>query len=1497
MSFYDEIRKKEDTTKTFYDELRKGISDKYEAPKYIPPLASGYTTKPTEISLDTRKPLYETLKQDTLKQEPLKENTLTTRKPLYETLKADFKPVTETNSVMGYEFQRPTKESVAEAKSISDKEKELDKLELKRIDDEMKRLRNKNIGNLSEVDQKVYDNLIVDRLDAQAKVKPIQRGIFDAATTGISNVLGFEDTKELGTKDIELTEAQEIRLSESEQELKESAGYKTGYLGTKFVGTAAQYGVVNSAIGSSKVGAWLTEKLGSKFVATQAVDLLADVIIQTPVEAMEIINSDGTLGDFAKKTAINRGVDIALNLLMGVGSEVLQGKKALKAISDSGNAKMIDDVIAKMTPEQSKLVRETLKTDIPLSPTMKDTTFYDELRKVEQPKLSTFEQATKDVSEGKLTPEYPSKDRLGQLKTDTTKVETPIKTDIPKVEPTKLEPLKDIQGKTVDIDGNTYKIVGEDGNNYKAITFTGEETFIPKVIADKAKILNDDELLTSQIKSKAQESIYNLNATVKGEQGFSKVDVPESKFIKGETGEVYPRTKRLTTDDIATFLDNKYASSYADLEKKLNNIVNGKKPTKNEREMIEYFTESIKKNEVKSIIEPPKKVELPKVKKEVKAPEIKKVTPKVKTVEPPKIKKTMTIAEKAVELPKLKNVNMKKDPTMIIKMPEVKKVKTNTRINEPDISASTLKSHLAEGDEKTALDKIIGDTKKTKKSFKQLALDVHKHSVDMLTPFKTLEQNVTGSKKLVTAENSLYKTAINSAGAPTRAEELIRTNLEPILKQVEKDGFSMEQFQLYSLMKHAEDVNAANMKSGFSDAEIKTVLDKYSGTKLEKSRKELMSFQNGIIKEMYDGDLISKESFYALNNKWKNYMPLSRVIDDEKVEFLKGMNNSFNNPSNNLNALKGSDKSVKSPIESILNNVYKTQDSISKNAVGVQLAELAKLDVDGSFIRKLEVGEEIGRKNVVTVSLGGEPVKFEVEPDVFKTFNNMDKESSNLLLKILQKPASILRLGATTTMEFATRNPFKDIQDAFMKAESGFNPFTDFAAGLMSTIKKDQWYSDFMKSSGGYGNFLSPDQHAKNIKSMLKQSPVKNAINIVNPMSYVKLISSISNATETATKVGVFRKAVKKGVSLPEAAYQARSIMDFSRAGSSVKEANKVIAFLNAPIQGKSTLIRAIKDNPKKVLTRIGAISVLPTVGISANNYYFASDEQKKRIAESPDWLKATAWQVAIPGTDIIARLPKAFETAVISNGVERALDALLLDDKEAFEGYIGQSVKDIASIPIMMTGLTGLYEGASNYSQFRQGPIIPQREKNLQSKDQFDSATSEAAKGIAGVIGALTKKDGNFASPRIIDYMLKSSTGGLGTTALNSMDWLLDKTGIVDKPVKAKKDVTQLPLLKGWLVNSSTSAKSVGDLYDLKTELTKEKGSLKLSDSNFDKQPLLTYVTRETGRISDISKEIRTVTESKTLTAEEKRIEIDRLIKMRNNVGIEAMKKYKKNE
>jgi Large polyvalent protein associated domain 38 len=834
------------------------------------------------------------------------------------------------------------------------------------------------------------------------------------------------------------------------------------------------------------------------------------------------------------------------------------------------------------------------------------------------------------------------------------------------------------------------------------------------------------------------------------------------------------------------------------------------------------------------------------------------------------------------------------EPALVGKDPGLIKVKPLPEIDHASGDVSSFRSK-------------INRTPQKENKFMETLKNLRTQFVDDMAPLERLEKGIRGV--IPSAEKSLYKTARLTKGSPERAHEIVRTKLGPVLQSVKQLGFNEKDLGDYALAVHARDVNAKGMNSGFTNAEIDDVIKQFGTPEMEQARKQLVQVSDDVLRnELGDNQILTSESMDAMREKWPNYMPLFRAFDDDKVGFAGGMSNALANANNPIKRLEGSSRDVIDPIESMVKNIFQATNQADRNKVGLQLSKLASEDQNG-MLRKLNPNEKVDRKNVVSVMENGEKVKYEVPPEIYKTITNMDKESTNTLIKILQAPASTLRAGATLTPEFSLRNPLRDVIQAYVVSKSGFNPITDFPVGLWNAIFKGKtfkvggrevstgkWFNDFIESNGGYGNIVSMDRnlHRKALENVLKEGDTPKFRNIVNPKSWLDLLRTVADVSETATKIGEYRAAIKKqGVTREEAAYRARDLMDFARAGTSIREANKVVAFLNANIQGKSKLIRAIKEDPKGVTARSFKAVTAPTIGAYIAQKYMSNDEQKATIDDAPQWLKDTFYLVPVPGTNQVARIPKPFDLApIFSNLVERSLDYAVEKDPDAFDKYAKQAISSY-SVPTMLTGLSPIIEGMANYSFFRQGPIDPMRDQDVKYPDRYDINTSETSKLLGKGINSLTGGEGafkNFGSPRIVDNTIRGLTGGLGEYTVDAVDFVMDKTGIVNKKVeKPDKQVNQQPLLRSFMVNQGSTGESVNKIYNLLDTLTKARGSAKQNEKDFAKEDTYKQVKDVAKDISEISKEMRSIENDPNMSGETKRRLLDDLNKQRNEIARQA--------
>ena len=350
-----------------------------------------------------------------------------------------------------------------------------------------------------------------------------------------------------------------------------------------------------------------------------------------------------------------------------------------------------------------------------------------------------------------------------------------------------------------------------------------------------------------------------------------------------------------------------------------------------------------------------------------------------------------------------------------------------------------------------------------------------------------------------------------------------------------------------------------------------------------------------------------------------------------------------------------------------------------------------------------------------------------------KALEALDPKDIHAALKVLTIPAQALRAGSTLTPDFMARNPVRDIAQAYIN--TGMSPIYAIK-GLWDVMVQNPKAIEYLRNNGGMGGFITGagdvDEMARALRKFDNTAAGKKFVDILkDPQSYniLRPLQMLSEATEMGTKTGAYKYFLDKGLSKEEAAYQARDLMDFAMGGTTSKNINKVSTFFNSQMVGKYKFYRALKRDPKGVITRIFIASIIPSLTAVAATKYLGTEEQQSKISDAPGWLKNNFYLFPLPGGQI-GRIPKAFESAPVSTLFEDVMNYYWNNDPTAFDNAIKELFEQqgIGLGTIMPTAVKPIVEGAFNYSIFRKAPIIPYREKNPQftvpSEEQYDVDT-----------------------------------------------------------------------------------------------------------------------------------------------------------------------------
>lgn len=830
---------------------------------------------------------------------------------------------------------------------------------------------------------------------------------------------------------------------------------------------------------------------------------------------------------------------------------------------------------------------------------------------------------------------------------------------------------------------------------------------------------------------------------------------------------------------------------------------------------------------------------------------------------------------------------------------------------------------ITQGDYNQAKGLVDFDSVKAKEPFNKEK--AYTRFVDDLNPLQLAEKALKGF--VGKGSDSLYKMARLSRGIGERAKlavtrgiydaqgNKVSEGLRQIVKPLEKMGIKEEDFATYLAVKHAMDLKAMGKRVPFTDAQMQAVLQKLDTPEVQAVQKKIIGFNDKLLDILVDAQILTSKSVADMKKEFPNYVPFFRHFEDDVEAGFKnggyGAGKAFANVTNPIKKMseEGSTRTIINPIESMVLNTFKVMNAAAKNKTGLQLAKLAKVDGAGAWVEHVGPGGSAGNEHIISVWENGAKQAYKIrEPELYNAMLSLDAESSNSLIKFLGGAASILRAGATLTPEFTIRNAMRDVVGATINSTKyGFNPI-DFFKGLGHVIGKTKTFDQFLSSGGSMSTMMSLDRDASReaMEQVFRKSLKDKTMNVVtSKKELAKLLSRYTPAravigglrkaaevSELSTKVGAFNKTLKKTGDLEEAAFTARDLMDFNRAGSSIRQANKAVAFMNASIQGLDKSVRAFKDNPASFLVRAFTTLVLPTIGL----HYWANNlppEQKKAYNNIPQWQKDNFFIVPIPGTNQFARIPKPFEQGMLfATGTERTLRWFADHDPEAYKDY-GKSLLETLTPPVMISALTPLLEALTNHSFFRNAPVVPQGEQRLEKKDQFGMYTSETAKLIGkGVSKIPGMEDSNAASPRIIDNTIKGYTAGLGQYGVATLDGLLKVIlgkGEVQQP---KKEWYENPPVSGFLATTSGGGQVRQDFYDKWDKLSKEKASADKNQTRFENIQDYARLKSSKTVIDKLMEQYKRVQQDRAISAQDKRSKLDALDGKMNDVAAKGLGK-----
>lgn len=562
--------------------------------------------------------------------------------------------------------------------------------------------------------------------------------------------------------------------------------------------------------------------------------------------------------------------------------------------------------------------------------------------------------------------------------------------------------------------------------------------------------------------------------------------------------------------------------------------------------------------------------------------------------------------------------------------------------------------------------------------------------------------------------------------------------------------------------------------------------------------------KRAILDPAVDLGIISSESAAKIEATGDYYTPFRRWSD----EWNAYGGGAGGNP---IKRMKGSEKDIFSPLQTLLDMNYTSARYFEKVRVGQSIFKMKDLNPELSAAIK-EVPKAAG--DTIAVPIEGKTRFLKVSPEVKIAFESLRPAESQATLSVLGLWAKFQRAGITLDPRFSAYSHNVRYQaEAYLYAKHGFIPGYDFLRGLAASLGKNEYYDEAMAAGMDRASMVAMDLYNK--PRMIAELTGTREIP-KNPALWV--LEKMRELGDKSVQMGIYLRARESGADATSAAAQARAgALDFGIRGGSnlVQNINRLTPFFNLHLQGLA--------RPIDVLSGKGSAQILGSraqfmtkasslIALTAGLWYLNKDN--KEYQEKPDWQKILLWHVPVPtskGVRLIP-IPKPFiEGIFFMGGTEMLLQHVFKQDPQAVEHWAKTTLGTLVPSPVPPFIKTP-FELAANYSFLTGRPIEPPSKSKLLPEDRFGDYNSElgkrAAKTSAGrALGV---------SPAKFDYAAQGLGGTLARRLLGATDMAMGK----QQPARPDWDIMYSRPSIG------SNSESVNRFYDTLTKLQQQHAS-----------------------------------------------------------------------
>jgi len=542
------------------------------------------------------------------------------------------------------------------------------------------------------------------------------------------------------------------------------------------------------------------------------------------------------------------------------------------------------------------------------------------------------------------------------------------------------------------------------------------------------------------------------------------------------------------------------------------------------------------------------------------------------------------------------------------------------------------------------------------------------------------------------------------------------------------------------------------------------------------------AFADAALRYAVESGRFSEEQYEQIKRENEYWVAFDRMMDDD--EYVGGARGQLATVRDPVKRFTGSTRPIQEVWSSMFLGAVSLMQEADRNRALRSFRDLL-VEPRAMYQGKVRQLDDVGsraegpEKDAIRIFVHGEPEYWQFDPAIHRSLKNLGKAWDPALWERLAHTilVRVPHAAITHSPSFLIRNVQRDVaQRAIISRVPGAKPWDPlYYVGQADQYRQD--LADFYRFGGGlFGHFMRSrsDYYRDMVEDIDEIRRGKMHAVITYPGRMIRGYSRFASHSEIANRVAEFRRArayardvlgydeVDSGL---YAAAQARDLVDYARAGRSIRQLNRLILFLNASIQGLSRNVRGFREEPARFAAKWTMYAVGMEMLFKLWRELTGDDDEWN---EQPAYRRDLFHGVKI-APDTWFLIPKPWELGALASGVSRAIDQVQ-GDEHAWDGYMGNLLKATtpADEQMLLGPMTAIAETMMNHDLFRDRPIVSPWEESLAvelraGKDR-SSRLGQAVAEAFSVVGA-------EIDPRKVDHVIGAQLGGIGHTIMGLTD------------------------------------------------------------------------------------------------------------------------------